>query len=63
LKDILGNTIAEGEYTPQERFKEGTAEYERGSYRLETPHVATGAYMLLVQTAQGVAAISVVIQR
>ncbi len=63
LKDILGNTVAEGEYTAQERFKQGAAEYERGTYRLQTPHVATGAYMLLVQTAQGVAAISVVIQR
>lgn len=63
LKDILGNTVAEGEYTAQTRFAEGKWYYERGEYRLQTQHVPSGAYMLLVQTAQGAAALPVVIQR
>jgi hypothetical protein len=63
LKDILGNTVAEGEYAAQTRFSEGAWQYERGEYRLQTQHVPSGAYMLIVQTAQGVAALPVVIQR
>lgn len=63
LKDILGNTVTEGEYTQQTRFAEGARQYERGEYRLLTQQVASGAYMLIVQTAQGVAALPVVIQR
>jgi hypothetical protein len=64
LKDLLGNSIAEGEYESQTRFTEGAGQqYERGIYRLRTQHITSGAYMLLVQTAQGVSAAPVVIQR
>lgn len=63
LKDVLGNTFAGGEYKAQERFKEGALEYERGIFTLAVQHIPTGAYMLMVQSERGVAALPVIIRR
>ncbi|TAE31399.1 MAG: hypothetical protein EAZ92_02840 [Candidatus Kapaibacterium sp.] len=41
LKDILGNTLAEGEYAAMERFTDErtTQQYERGTFTLSTHHL------------------------
>ncbi|MCU0425679.1 MAG: YCF48-related protein [Candidatus Kapabacteria bacterium] len=63
LKDVLGNTLAEGTYTPQDRFQEGLLTYQRGTFVLPVQHISTGAYMLMVQSEQGMAALPVIIRR
>ncbi|MDW8219993.1 MAG: YCF48-related protein [Bacteroidota bacterium] len=63
LKDMLGNTLAEGLYTPYTRIHEGVHEYERGVCSIPVRHVPTGVYMLVVQSTHGIAALPVVVRR
>ena len=68
LKDILGNTLSEATYAPLERFQERvsrntTRDYERGTFSLSTANIPPGAYMLVVQTAEGATAVSIIVQR
>jgi photosystem II stability/assembly factor-like uncharacterized protein len=67
VKDLLGNTLAEAEYSSLERFSETSAkesfEFERGTFSVNTSHLPSGAYLLVVQTSQGATAFPIIVQR
>jgi photosystem II stability/assembly factor-like uncharacterized protein len=67
VKDILGNTLAEADYSSLERFSESSGkeifEFERGTFTVNISRLQSGAYMLVVQTSQGATAFPIIVQK